>query len=217
MFSRWIVTNITSASVTTFLAFLAGIISWSVYCTWTAASNGPHVHPPDYKWFWRAMVELFTGQNRRTQRKAYPSATLSTTNRTWTDPGANPVFRGQRPVTNRLSHGKAERQSSYYFKTHIPIRLGPHHFTETRNWIMSATRTRRKLNFSCMWVSVELHNLFSSPNVIRQIQWKTEVDMACGTHGRGEKSLHGFGGKDRRKETTRKTEAYMAGWDLKGS
>jgi hypothetical protein len=29
MFSRWIVTNITSASVTT---FLAGIISWSVYC-----------------------------------------------------------------------------------------------------------------------------------------------------------------------------------------
>jgi hypothetical protein len=32
MFSRWIVTNITSASVTTFLAFLAGIISWSVYC-----------------------------------------------------------------------------------------------------------------------------------------------------------------------------------------
>jgi hypothetical protein len=33
MFSRWTVTNITSASVTTFLAFLAGIISRSVYCT----------------------------------------------------------------------------------------------------------------------------------------------------------------------------------------
>jgi hypothetical protein len=33
MFSRWIVTNITSASVTTFLAFLAGIIYRSVYCT----------------------------------------------------------------------------------------------------------------------------------------------------------------------------------------
>jgi hypothetical protein len=33
MISRWIVTNITSASVATFLAFLAGIISWSVYCT----------------------------------------------------------------------------------------------------------------------------------------------------------------------------------------
>jgi hypothetical protein len=35
MFSRWIVTNVTSASVTTFLTFLAGIISWSVYCTST--------------------------------------------------------------------------------------------------------------------------------------------------------------------------------------
>jgi len=34
MFLRWIVTNITSASVTTFLAFLAGIISWSVYYKW---------------------------------------------------------------------------------------------------------------------------------------------------------------------------------------
>jgi hypothetical protein len=33
MFSRWIVTNITSGSVTTFLEFLAGTISWSVYCT----------------------------------------------------------------------------------------------------------------------------------------------------------------------------------------
>jgi hypothetical protein len=39
MFSRWIVTNITSASVTTFLAFLAGIISWSVYCTEPSAGT----------------------------------------------------------------------------------------------------------------------------------------------------------------------------------
>jgi hypothetical protein len=39
MFSRWIVTNITSAKVTTFLAFLAGIISWSVYCTITISSS----------------------------------------------------------------------------------------------------------------------------------------------------------------------------------
>jgi hypothetical protein len=39
MFSRWIVTNITSASVTTFLAFLAGIISWSVYRTTSVRSG----------------------------------------------------------------------------------------------------------------------------------------------------------------------------------
>jgi hypothetical protein len=29
----------------------------------------------------------------------------------------------------------------------------------------------------------------------------------CGTHGRGEKSVQGFGGKARRKETTGKTKA----------
>jgi hypothetical protein len=36
-----------------------------------------------------------------------PSATLSTTNPTWIDPGANPGLRGERPATNRLSHGTA--------------------------------------------------------------------------------------------------------------
>jgi hypothetical protein len=39
------------------------------------------------------------------------------------------------------------------------------------------------------------------------------VGRACGTHGRGAKSVQGFGGKARRKETTRKTKAYMGGWD----
>jgi hypothetical protein len=29
----------------------------------------------------------------------------------------------------------------------------------------------------------------------------------CGTHGRGEKIMQGFGGEARRKETTRKTKA----------
>jgi hypothetical protein len=36
-----------------------------------------------------------------------PSATVSTTNPTWIDPGANPGLRGERPATNRLSHGTA--------------------------------------------------------------------------------------------------------------
>jgi hypothetical protein len=36
-----------------------------------------------------------------------PSATLSTTNPTWTDPGSNPGLRGGRPAANRLSHGTA--------------------------------------------------------------------------------------------------------------
>jgi hypothetical protein len=48
-----------------------------------------------------------TGENRSTQGKTCPSATLSTSNPTWTDPGSNPGLRGKRPATNRLSHGTA--------------------------------------------------------------------------------------------------------------
>jgi hypothetical protein len=40
--------------------------------------------------------------------KTCPSATLSTTNLTWTDLGSNPGLRGERPATNRLSHGKVK-------------------------------------------------------------------------------------------------------------
>jgi hypothetical protein len=50
-----------------------------------------------------------TGENRSTQGKTFPSAILSTTNPTWTDPGSNPGLRGDRPATNRLSHGTALR------------------------------------------------------------------------------------------------------------
>jgi hypothetical protein len=50
---------------------------------------------------------IWTGENRRTRRKTCPSATLSTTNHTWSEPGANPDLRGKRPVTNRLSYGTA--------------------------------------------------------------------------------------------------------------
>jgi hypothetical protein len=52
---------------------------------------------------------ILTGENRRTRRKTCPSATLSTTNPTWIDPGANPGLRGERPATNDLSHGTACR------------------------------------------------------------------------------------------------------------
>jgi hypothetical protein len=48
-----------------------------------------------------------TGENRSTRRKTCPSATLPTTNPTCTDPRSNPDLRGERPVTNRLSHGTA--------------------------------------------------------------------------------------------------------------
>jgi hypothetical protein len=48
-------------------------------------------------------------KNRRTREKTCPSATLSTTNPKWTDPGSKPGLRGGRPASNRLSHGTALR------------------------------------------------------------------------------------------------------------
>jgi hypothetical protein len=48
-----------------------------------------------------------TGENRSTREKTCPSATLSTTNPTRPDPGSNPGLRGEKPATNRLSHGTA--------------------------------------------------------------------------------------------------------------
>jgi hypothetical protein len=48
---------------------------------------------------------ILTVEIRRTQRKACPNAILFSTNPTWTDLGSNPGLRGERPATNRLSHG----------------------------------------------------------------------------------------------------------------
>jgi hypothetical protein len=50
---------------------------------------------------------ILTGENRRTRRKTCPSATLSTTNPTWIDPGTNPGLRGERRATDDLSHRTA--------------------------------------------------------------------------------------------------------------
>jgi hypothetical protein len=54
--------------------------------------------------------------------------------------------------------------------------------------------------------SEELHNFYSSPEIITQVK-ANEVGGARGTHGRGEKSVQGFDGKARRKETTWKIKA----------
>jgi hypothetical protein len=45
-----------------------------------------------------------TGEDRNTRGKTCPSATLPTTNPTWTDPGSNTGLRGGRPAAKRLSH-----------------------------------------------------------------------------------------------------------------
>jgi hypothetical protein len=59
--------------------------------------------------------------------------------------------------------------------------------------------------------SEQRRSLYSSPDIIRQVKSSqvkaNEVGGACGTHGRGQKSVQGLSGKARRKETTWKTKA----------
>jgi hypothetical protein len=54
-----------------------------------------------------AMVEWYFAGETEVLGENLPSAILSTTNPMWIDPGANPDLRGERPATNRLSHGTA--------------------------------------------------------------------------------------------------------------
>jgi hypothetical protein len=49
-----------------------------------------------------------TGGKVRTRRETCLSATLSSTNPTWTEPGANPGLSCDRPATNRVSKSKPE-------------------------------------------------------------------------------------------------------------
>jgi hypothetical protein len=57
---------------------------------------------------YRAMAEWYIDRGKpKNSEKICPIATLSTTNPTWTDLGANMSLCGERPATNRLSHDTA--------------------------------------------------------------------------------------------------------------
>jgi hypothetical protein len=58
-------------------------------------------------------VMIFAGETEELGENL-PSATLSTTNPTWIDPGANPGLRGERLATNNLSHGTAVTEYKRY-------------------------------------------------------------------------------------------------------
>jgi hypothetical protein len=61
---------------------------------WKWAATMPIIHPQMiYERMWSSGVMILTGENRRTRRKTYPSATLSTTNPTWSNLGTNAGLR----------------------------------------------------------------------------------------------------------------------------
>jgi hypothetical protein len=83
-----------------------------------------------------------------------------------------------------------------------------HRLRVFKNWFLRRIFEPKRDEVRGEWRKLhneELHSLCSSPDIIRQVK-VNEVDGACGTHGRGQKSVQGFGGKTRRKETTGKTK-----------
>jgi hypothetical protein len=58
-------------------------------------------------WLWSNWRNEDWQGNPKYSEKTCPSATLSTTNPTWPEPGSNPGRRGGEPATNRLSYGAA--------------------------------------------------------------------------------------------------------------
>jgi hypothetical protein len=61
---------------------------------------------------------ILAGETRRIRRKTCPNTT-STKNTAWSDPEANPGIRGERPATERLSHGTA-----LYIRYYAILRVG---------------------------------------------------------------------------------------------
>jgi hypothetical protein len=69
---------------------------WMAYCTC-----------PGWLWWWRIWWNEDWQGKPKYSEKTCPSATLSTTNPTWPEPGLNPGRRGGKPATNSLSYGAA--------------------------------------------------------------------------------------------------------------
>jgi hypothetical protein len=62
---------------------------------------------PGWLWGWRIWWNKHWQRKPEYSKKTCPRATLSTTNSTWPEPGANPGRRGGKPATNRLSYDAA--------------------------------------------------------------------------------------------------------------
>jgi hypothetical protein len=80
---------------------------------------------PGWLWRWRSWLnERFRQGKPKHSEKTCPDATLSTTNPTWPDLGANPGRRGVKPATNRFSYGAAIYEALHQRPVAIEILIG---------------------------------------------------------------------------------------------
>jgi hypothetical protein len=96
-------------------SFFLFLVGWD-WVSWYCGHYWPIVPAPDdgWWWLWRNLWNDDWQGIAKYSEKTCPSATLSTTNLTWLDPGLNPGRRGGKPATNRLSHGAAIARRRYF-------------------------------------------------------------------------------------------------------
>jgi hypothetical protein len=97
------------------------IASWVGVSPFYRGHFWPIVPAPDDRWVWlwsNWWNEDWQGKPKYSE-KTCPSATLSTTNPTWPDPGSYPGRRDGKPATNGLGYGAAR----FVTKWHIVINL----------------------------------------------------------------------------------------------
>jgi hypothetical protein len=128
------------SNVFSFIASGAGLSP--LYC----GNFWPIVPAPDDRWGWlwsNWWKEDWQGKPKYSEKTCL-SATLSTTNPTWTDPGSNPGRRGGNPATNRLSYGAAPYQSKIHLsptwtisKRFCSVQFSIHSFTSIlATWLL---------------------------------------------------------------------------------
>jgi hypothetical protein len=101
-------------SFSPFFLFLF-LVGWD-WVSWYCGHYWPIVPAPDDRWWWlwrNWSNEDWQGKPKYSE-KTCPTATFSTTNSTWIDPGSNPGRRGGNPATHRLIYGAA----SYWLYCH---------------------------------------------------------------------------------------------------
>jgi hypothetical protein len=69
-------------------------------CLWTAATNGPTIHPPGDIWAWREVEWYWHEKTEELWEKILSQCHFVHHKSNMTDPGANPSLRGERPANN---------------------------------------------------------------------------------------------------------------------
>jgi hypothetical protein len=86
------------------------VVIVTIAMAWDSLCETGHIRSPlsipqkKNEWIWSNREMILAGENRRTRRNTCPSATSVTTNPTWTELGANPGLRVEKPATNCLSY-----------------------------------------------------------------------------------------------------------------